>query len=186
MGPRGPRTEACPAVELVGSWGSERLVNSRRGVARGPGNRSTSGYRKCAALVSLATARRTTVPGHLHGALYAGRHGPRTDGRQQRHVEHRRRRMLVCEPLNFGATLEQQRPNTRENQASSGTRRRSQASRLTTLYGLQNLHPRFKSGRRLQIPSEIRVIGCVPASAGDCLLLRKALEFAPHSEERPL
>ena len=38
---------------------------------------------------------------------------------------------------------------------------------------LQNLHPRFKSGRRLQNPSEIRVIGCVPASAGDFLLLPK-------------
>ena len=55
-----------------------------------------------------------------------------------------------CEPLNFGATSEQRRPNTTENQASSGTRRRSQALRVTTLYGLQNLHPRFKSGRRLQ------------------------------------
>ena len=52
--------------------------------------------------------------------------------------------------MNFGATSEQQRPNTTENPGSSGTRRRSQALRNTTLYGLQNLHPRFKSGRRLQ------------------------------------
>ena len=50
----------------------------------------------------------------------------------------------------FGATSEQQRPNNRENLASAGTRRRSQPLRMTTLYGLQNLHPRFKSGRRLQ------------------------------------
>jgi hypothetical protein len=32
----------------------------------------------------------------------------------------------------FGATSEQERPNTTENQRPSGTRRRSQASRLTT------------------------------------------------------
>ena len=50
----------------------------------------------------------------------------------------------------FGATSEQQRPNIREDQASSGTRRRSQASVSTTLYGLQNLHRRFESARRLQ------------------------------------
>ena len=43
-----------------------------------------------------------------------------------------------------------QHPNTTENWASSGTRRRSQASRSITLYGLHNLHPRFKSWRRLQ------------------------------------
>jgi hypothetical protein len=55
--------------------------------------------------------------------------------------------------LSVGATSEQQRPNTAENQAPSRTRRRSQALRITTLYGLQNLHPRFKSGRRLQFSS---------------------------------
>jgi len=55
----------------------------------------------------------------------------------------------------FGATSEQRRPNTTENRASSSTRRRSQALRNRTLYGLQNLDPRFKSGRRLQIHSEI-------------------------------
>ena len=49
--------------------------------------------------------------------------------------------------MDFGATWEQQRPSTRERRASSGTRRRSQASPLTTLYGLQVLHPRFQSGR---------------------------------------
>ena len=58
--------------------------------------------------------------------------------------------------IRFGATSEQRRPNNRENRASSGTRRRSQALRNTTLYGLQNLHPRFKSGRRLQISSSIQ------------------------------
>jgi len=51
---------------------------------------------------------------------------------------------------------EQQRPNTREDRASSETRRRSQALRLTTLYGLQNLHPRFKSGRRLHVTEQKR------------------------------
>jgi hypothetical protein len=53
---------------------------------------------------------------------------------------------------NCGATSEQQRPNTREHQAPSGTRRRSQALREPTLRNLQNLHPRFKSGRRLHFP----------------------------------
>jgi transposase-like protein len=56
--------------------------------------------------------------------------------------------------LNFGATSEQERPNTREDRASSGTRRRSQALPKATLYGLQNLHPRFKSGRRLHLSRE--------------------------------
>jgi hypothetical protein len=55
--------------------------------------------------------------------------------------------------VNFGATSEQHRPNTAQNRTPSGTRRRSRASRLRTLYGLQNLHPRFKSGRRLQSKS---------------------------------
>jgi hypothetical protein len=61
----------------------------------------------------------------------------------------------------FGATSEQQRPNSRENRASSGTRRRSQALLKATLYGLQNLHPRFKSGRRLQFSGR-NSIGCAP------------------------
>jgi hypothetical protein len=56
----------------------------------------------------------------------------------------------------FGATSEQQRPNSRENRASSGTRRRSQALLKATLYGLQNLHPRFKSGRRLHFSAQDR------------------------------
>jgi hypothetical protein len=47
-----------------------------------------------------------------------------------------------------GAISEQQRPNTTENRAPSRTRRRSQALPKATQYGLQNLHPRFKSGRR--------------------------------------
>jgi len=58
-----------------------------------------------------------------------------------------------CHGQRFGATAEQQRPNTRENQAPSGIRRRRQALRITTLCGLQNLHPRFKSGRRLHFSS---------------------------------
>src|SRR5687768_8251191 len=47
---------------------------------------------------------------------------------------------------NFGATSEQQRPNTIENQAPSGTRRRSQALRITTPLNLQKLHPRSNPG----------------------------------------
>ena len=76
----------------------------------------------------------------------------------------------------FGATSEQQRPNTREDQASSGTRRRSQASRSTTLYGLQNLHPRFKSGRRLHFSAEISSVPAGACLAGHSLLLRRALD----------
>ena len=69
----------------------------------------------------------------------------------------------VSEPLNFGTTSEQRRPNTTENQAPSRTRRRSQALRITTLYGLQNIHPRFK-----QISSQAGILlNCErPAAAG--------------------
>jgi len=78
----------------------------------------------------------------------------------------------------FGATSEQRRPNTTENRASSSTRRRSQALRNRTLYGLQNLDPRFKSGRRLQNHQEICVSGRLPVLVIDFLLLLKDLKFA--------
>ena len=85
--------------------------------------------------------------------------------------------MSTLVTLSVGAASEQQRPNTSENQASSGTRRRSQALRLTTPDGLQNLHPRFKSGRRLHFPQNFRVFWREPALACHCLLLRKVLEL---------
>ena len=87
-------------------------------------------------------------------------------------------------------TSEQLRSNNAQtpgkNRASSGTRRRGQALRKPTLYGLQNLHPRFKSGRRLHIvlrDSRDRESAC---ACGRFLLLRRTLEFALHSDERPL
>jgi hypothetical protein len=73
---------------------------------------------------------------------------------------------LTMGQVGFGATSEQQHPNTTENRASSGTRRRSQARGNTTLYGLQNLDPRFKSGRRLQILSS-NSTECAPAPQSD-------------------
>ena len=57
--------------------------------------------------------------------------------------------------VDFGATSEQERPNTTENQASSGTRRRSQASLSTTLWCLQDLHPRSNPGGASKIPARI-------------------------------
>ena len=48
---------------------------------------------------------------------------------------------------------EQCRPNTRQKQLAPRTRKQGEPSRTGTSRNLQNLHPRFKSGRRLQIPS---------------------------------
>jgi hypothetical protein len=58
----------------------------------------------------------------------------------------------------FGATSEQQRPNSRENRASSGARRRSQALRNATLYGLQNLHPGSNPGGASKILRKITLL----------------------------
>jgi hypothetical protein len=51
-----------------------------------------------------------------------------------------------------GTTWEHLRPNTRENEGAGPTRKQDESTRLTSQPCLQNLHPRFKSGRRLQNP----------------------------------
>jgi hypothetical protein len=47
---------------------------------------------------------------------------------------------------------DREHPNTAENGPSSRTRGQGQSTGSTTLRNLQNLHLRFKSGRRLQFP----------------------------------
>src|SRR6185369_13456088 len=44
-------------------------------------------------------------------------------------------------------------PNTRQNRRAGPTRDQHETTRVTTPLNLQNLHPRFKSGRRLQSQS---------------------------------
>jgi hypothetical protein len=48
----------------------------------------------------------------------------------------------------LGTTWEQRRPNTRENRGVGPTRKQDESTRLTSRPCLQNLHPRFESGRR--------------------------------------
>jgi hypothetical protein len=52
--------------------------------------------------------------------------------------------------LNFSPTSVHERPNTTENRGVPDTREQDDSTTCTTYRKLQNLHPRFKSGRRLQ------------------------------------
>jgi hypothetical protein len=63
---------------------------------------------------------------------------------------------------NLGTTWEQLRPNTRENGGAGPTSKQDESTRWTSRPCLQNLHPRFKSGRRLQIPGSNSIV-CVLA-----------------------
>jgi hypothetical protein len=47
-------------------------------------------------------------------------------------------------------------PNTRQIGGAGPTKDQHETTRCTTPLNLQNLHPRFKSGRRLQFPAEIQ------------------------------
>lgn len=58
------------------------------------------------------------------------------------------------EPLNVGATSEQECPKQQETPGSSGPRRRSQALLKATLYGLQNLHPLLERTKSLNIDGD--------------------------------
>jgi hypothetical protein len=62
----------------------------------------------------------------------------------------------------LGTTWEQLRPNTRENGGAGPTSKQDESTRWTSRPCLQNLHPRFKSGRRLQIPGSNSIV-CVLA-----------------------
>src|SRR5829696_7899796 len=59
----------------------------------------------------------------------------------------------------------QLRPNTRQNGGAGSTRNQHETTRFTTPSNLQNLHPRFKSGRRLQISSANSIVCALAAPA---------------------
>src|SRR5262245_45593438 len=62
---------------------------------------------------------------------------------------------------NLGTIWEHLRPNTGENGGVGPTRKQDESTRCRSRPCLQNLHPRFKSGRRLHFPPR----GFAPAFA---------------------
>ena len=68
------------------------------------------------------------------------------------------------------STVVQYGPNTRQNGGAGLTKDQHEATRFTTPLNLQNLHPRFKSGRRLQIPGSNSIV-CAPAAQAHALQL---------------
>jgi IstB-like ATP binding protein len=78
----------------------------------------------------------------------------------------------------------QTRPNTTENRLVPRTRRQDQPSGKGTLRNLQNLHPRFKSGRRLHFPVRIQRFRDRRAARSDVDLFSNVLGFGDRSERR--
>jgi hypothetical protein len=87
---------------------------------------------------------------------------------------------------NFSPTSVQERPNTTENRGVLETREQDDSTTCRTRRSLQNLHPRFKSGRRLQFHSanpellEARTRG----KGATSLVSRRAWPDLPHPVSR--
>jgi hypothetical protein len=77
------------------------------------------------------------------------------------------------------------RPNTVEHRGLASTRRQDKPVSLTTPRNLQNLHPRFKSGRRLQIYSAVLVLLAARTIGSGWRLARVTRVRAPSTASQP-
>ena len=74
----------------------------------------------------------------------------------------------VTPPWRRSPNVVQYRPNTRQDKWAGPTRDQRETTRTTSQSNLQNLHPRFKSGRHLRSPSTNRRLCSCEAQSADC------------------